>query len=230
VSEAVILAGGLGTRLREAVPDLPKPMAPVAGRPFLAWLLERLERQGVRHAVLAVGYRAEAIERHFGPASGALRLSYAHEREPLGTGGALRQALRLVGAFPALAMNGDSLVDLDFAAMKATHAAAGVRLTMALAQVEDAGRYGRVVVRDGRVVAFEAKGRPGPGAINAGVYLVESGLLDDPALGERFSFEKDFLEPRAATLPVGAHSAGGGFIDIGVPADYERAQRLFAAR
>lgn len=229
MSEAVVLAGGLGVRLREAVPDLPKPMAPVAGRPFLAWLLERLERQGVRHAVLAVGYRAEAIERHFGRAFGALRLSYAHEREPLGTGGALRQALRLIGAFPALALNGDSLVDLDLVAMRATHEAAGVPLTMALAQVEDAGRYGRVVVRDGRVVAFEAKGRAGPGAINAGVYMVEAGLLDDPALGERFSFEKDFLEPRVAALPIAAHLAGGGFIDIGVPADYRRAQTLFAS-
>jgi D-glycero-alpha-D-manno-heptose 1-phosphate guanylyltransferase len=225
--EAVVLAGGLGLRLRTAVPDLPKPMAPVAGRPFLAWLLEALAGQGVQSAVLSVGYRAETIEGHFGASYAGLELRYAREAEPLGTGGALKRALRQVRSFPALALNGDSLVDLDLTAMRELHRRTRARLTIALVEAPDASRYGRVALREGCVSAFAAEGEPGPGLVNAGVYLMEAGLLDEPELPERFSFERDFLQPRVGSLAPAAFLASGRFIDIGVPEDFARAQTLF---
>jgi len=223
--QAVILAGGLGTRLRSVVGDLPKPLAPVAGRPFLARLLDRLERQGFTSAVLSVGYRHESIvDRH-----GAIRLAYAIEREPLGTGGGLRAALAMIERFPCFALNGDTLLDVDYQAMRTAHAAARAPLTMALRRIADVSRYGRAVVEDGRVVGFAAAGAPGPGLVNAGVYLFAGNLLDDPALPPSFSFERDFLEPRAATLRPLAFETDGYFIDIGVPEDYARAQRELAS-
>jgi len=226
--QAVILAGGLGTRLRAVVSAVPKPLAPIGGRPFLAILIERLERQGIDEAVLAVGYKGDAIEAALGSRLGGVGLHYVHEDEPLGTGGALARALARIERFPVLALNGDTLLELDLAAMLAAHRAAGARLTMAVRRVEDTGRYGRAVIDRGRVVGF-APGEAGrPGTINAGVYLFAENLLADPGLPARFSFERDFLERQAQILRPLAYEARGYFIDIGVPEDYARAERDLA--
>jgi D-glycero-alpha-D-manno-heptose 1-phosphate guanylyltransferase len=222
---AVVLAGGRGERLRSVVNEVPKPMAPVNGRPFLAHLLDRLERRGIDDVVLAVGYLKEPIMAAFGERHGKIRIRYTVEDEPLGTGGALRRALSLVDAFPAFALNGDTILELDYAAMRRAHDAAGATLTIALRRVSDASRYGAAVVEQGRLVRFEAGGAAAAGLINAGVYLFGENLLADPSLPERFSFERDFLEARAATLRPLAFETTGYFIDIGVPEDYARAQR-----
>jgi D-glycero-alpha-D-manno-heptose 1-phosphate guanylyltransferase len=226
--QAIVLAGGKGTRLQSVVSDLPKPLAPVAGRPFLAHLLGFLERQGVTEAVLSVGYMHEKIVDAFGSRFGRIDLRYAVEDEPLGTGGGLRQALEQVVRYPVFALNGDTLLALDYRAMLAAHRAAEADMTMALRRLPDTGRYGRAVIEAGRVTGFEAGGVAGPGAINAGVYLFGRNLLDEPSLPSSFSFERDFMEPRMAALAPLAFETDAYFIDIGVPEDYVRAQRELA--
>lgn len=228
--EAIVLAGGLGTRLRTVVADLPKPMAPVAGRPFLAWILDRLADAGFRRAVLAVGYRYEVIRDHFGTGYRGVELVYSVEDAPLGTGGAMRLALEHVSGSPVFVLNGDTYLDVDYAAMSAAHAAQGVALSLAVAQVPDVGRYGSLLIEGDRIRAFLEKGSHGPGYINAGVYLVDAAALADIPAGTPYSFEQDLMVPSVATLRPLAFRADGLFIDIGVPEDYERAQGLFGAR
>lgn len=227
--QAIVLAGGLGTRLREAVPDGPKPMAPVAGRPFLAWLLDALADAGFTRAVLAVGYRHDAIRDHFGDSYRAMALDYSVEDRPLGTGGAIRLAADRVDVAEVFVLNGDTFVDVDFTAMRELHRAGAERLTLAVARVDDAARYGALRIVDGHVAGFVEKGRGGPGAINAGTYLVSRDVLACIPAGEAHSFEQQLLVPRLDELRPAAFETTGRFIDIGVPDDYARAQRLFGA-
>jgi D-glycero-alpha-D-manno-heptose 1-phosphate guanylyltransferase len=226
--EAIILAGGLGTRLRQVVQDLPKPLAPVAGRPFLAILLEYLASRGFASAVLSVGYKHELIRSEFGGAFAGLRIRYAVEDRPLGTGGAIRLAARQCDAGEVFVMNGDTYVELEFDAMRAAHRAAGARLSVCTAQVPDVARYGAVVLEGDRISGFTASGSAGPGRINAGVYLMAGDLLEGMGLPDAFSFERDVLTPKVGALRPLAFPARGLFIDIGVPADYARAQQIFA--
>ena len=225
--QAVVLAGGLGTRLRDTVPDLPKPLAPVAGRPFLHVLLESLERQGVRRVVLAIGYRGDMVRDAIGPRFGGVDVAYSVEAQPLGTGGGLRLALAQLDAPDTFVMNGDSYVDVDLGAMLAAHRVGGAAITVATVQVPDAARYGTVEVAAGRITAFVAAGRPGPGTINAGVYAMGVDLLAGEPEGVAFSFERDILQARLPQLAPRAFPAGPAFIDIGTPADYARAQDFF---
>lgn len=224
--EAIVLAGGLGTRLRPVVPGVPKPLALVAGRPFLAWQLDMLEAQGVRRVLMATCYGADLIRRELGTHWGEMRLKYVTESEPLGTGGALRNALPLMQDPTVLALNGDTYLALNLARMCAAHAVLSARVSVAVCQVPDAARFGRVELDAGRISAFRATGSPGPGLINAGAYLVQRHLLADTPTGA-FSFERDFLEPRIATLRPAAFRVDGPFIDIGTPEDYARAQVMF---
>jgi D-glycero-alpha-D-manno-heptose 1-phosphate guanylyltransferase len=227
--QAIVLAGGLGTRLRGVVPDLPKPMAPVAGRPFLAWILDRLVSAGFSRAVLAVGYRHEVIRGHFGTSYRGLPLAYSVEEQPLGTGGAMRLAAGHVDESPVFALNGDTFLDVDHAAMWAAHHEADERLSIGVPHVEDAGRYGALEIEHGHVRAFHEKGRTGPGAINGGLYLLSREIIESIPLGELHSFEHQLLMPRVAELQPAAFEHCGLFIDIGVPEDYARAQQLFRA-
>jgi len=227
---AIVLVGGQGTRLRSVVSDVPKVMAPIGGRPFLCLLLDLLERQGVSEVILAAGYLAESLTGTLGERYRGLRLRYAIESEPLGTGGALRHALSLVDRFPVFALNGDTYLDLDYAAMRRAHEAAGADLTMALRHSEESARYGCAKIAKGRVVGFDAAGARAAGTISAGVYLFARPLLDDPSLPMSFSFEKDFLELRAAVLRPLAFVTDGYFIDIGIPEDYRRAERELTRR
>lgn len=228
--EAIILAGGLGTRLRSVLPDLPKAMAPIRGRPFLALLLDQLAAAGFRAVTLAVGYRHDTIRRYFGERHGTLALRYSVETEPLGTGGALRLALGQASAPEVFVLNGDTYVELDYAAMRLAHRSAKVALTVAVHGVADAGRYGALEVAEGRIRGFLEKGRGGPGLINAGVYLLSAGLLAGHDLPGVFSFETDFLMPYVHEIRPLAFATAGEFIDIGVPEDYARAQALLPSR
>jgi D-glycero-alpha-D-manno-heptose 1-phosphate guanylyltransferase len=228
--QAIVLAGGLGTRLRSVVPDLPKPMAPVAGRPFLAHVLDALVEAGFEAAVLAVGYRYEAIRDHFGDTYRDLVLRYSVETSPLGTGGALRLALDQVGADPVFVLNGDTWLELDYRAMLAAHHAAGARLSVAVCEVPDMARYGSLELREGRIHGLREKGECGPGCINAGTYLIAADLIRRIPPGRPYSFEQELLMPLVAEIKPLAFMTRGLFIDIGVPEDYTRAQTLFAAR
>ena len=228
--EAIVLAGGFGTRLRGIVDDVPKPLAPVAGRPFLAWLLDRLAASGMRRCILATGYLSEAIERNIGTRWQGMQIAYSVEPEPLGTGGAIRLAATQVQGEGVHVLNGDTWLAYSPQALERATRELDAAIGMALADVEDVGRYG-AVERDARgmVVGFREKGEQGRGAINAGCYfLTEAALASLPAQAA-FSFERDVLQPAADVGRVAGFVDTSGFIDIGVPEDYARAQAWFAA-
>lgn len=227
--KAVVLAGGLGTRLRETVPNLPKPMAPVAGRPFLEYLLDHLIAGGINEMILSVGYRAESIEAHFGHRYRGATLRYAIEDEPLGTGGAIVHALRGEGPDPVLVLNGDTFLNIDVGALIRWYQSAPSQVAMVLRETPDVSRYGAVMLTGDSVTGFAEKGKTGPGLINAGLYVVMPEVLAAPGLPETFSFEADILQRHCDTLRPRAYVTDAYFIDIGVPEDFSRAQRELPA-
>lgn len=219
--EAIVLAGGFGTRLRSVVSDVPKPLAPVAGRPFLAWLLDALAKGGIRRIVLATGYLGEMVEAAIGPHHGPMEVSYVREEAPLGTGGSLWAAMAATTGERVFALNGDTWQAADYAAMAC--AAPAADLVFAVRPVEDRARYGSVVLEEGRLVGLREKGEAGPGLVNSGIYLLHRDLLAKRPIQDAFSFEKEVLE-RPAGLDIRGFTVDGRFIDIGTPEDFLRAQ------
>jgi D-glycero-alpha-D-manno-heptose 1-phosphate guanylyltransferase len=227
MTTAIILAGGLGTRLREAVPDLPKPMAPVAGRPFLAHQMDLWIAQGVRRFVLAVGYRHEAIVQHFGGNYRGATLEYSVETMPLGTGGALLQAASRAADERVLLLNGDTWFDVPLAALAARAMQHDADWCFALFRHDDPARYmGVGVDRPGRVRALRCAESP---LANGGVVWFRPSALHGVANqpGSTLSLENDLLPQLLAQgQRFAALECPGAFIDIGVPADYRRAARV----
>lgn len=221
--EAIILAGGFGTRLRTVVSDVPKPMAPVAGRPFLSYLLDDLSRQGYGHVVLATGYLHEKVEEYYGHEYQGIAIDYAREFTPLGTGGAIVNGLQHCSEEHVTVLNGDTLFHVNHSSLFRTDQD-DCRLSILLRHVPDAGRYGAVEVDDkGFISAFREKDpTAGTGLINAGIYRMHRAMLDCYPVGHQFSFEKEVLQPLRE--PVRAFALDGYFIDIGIPEDYSRAQ------
>jgi D-glycero-alpha-D-manno-heptose 1-phosphate guanylyltransferase len=229
---ALVLVGGLGTRLRSAYADGPKALAPIEGRPFLAYLLQQLADAGITRAVLCAGYRAEQIEqwlgdgRSLGGRSLGLDIRYSREDEPLGTAGALALAYsRYARGERVLAMNGDSILGLSLAAMWDLHTKREAEASVALAQVPDTSRYGSVEVNEeGWVTSFREKGREHtPGFINGGVYLFEPSVMEMVVTGRAVSLEREVL-PAQLSRGLLAFKSDGYFIDIGIPEDLARAQ------
>ena len=221
--EAIVLAGGLGTRLRSTVPDLPKAMAPVCGRPFLEILLVSLAEKGCSRAVLSLGYLADRIQDHFGPRFAGIELAYEVESTPLGTGGALRQALVRCKADHVLVLNGDTYLNLEIENVESRWQQSRRPILIAR-EVEDTSRYGRLVTAGDRLVGFTANGVPGRGLINAGHYVLPRDIARFFPAAEAFSLESDFLVKTADACPFEVFTTRGQFIDIGVPEDYRRAQ------
>lgn len=224
--EAVILAGGFGHRLRSVVNNVPKPMAPIAGRPFLELLLDRLVDARFSHAVLSTGYMHETIEDHFGISYRGMPLSYAVEETPLGTGGGLRNAFTRLQGNEAVVLNGDTLFEVDFDSLDTFFHNRKTRLAMILRRVDDISRYGAVVTGDdGQIVRFIEKQElpkgPRAGTINGGVLMVERSLVEEKPLGEPFSFEKEILQTKFQEEPFYAYPSDAYFIDIGIPEDYQ---------
>lgn len=230
MKEAIILAGGLGRRLRSVVTDVPKPMALVAGRPFLELLLAHLARNRFERVVVSVGYKAEMISGHFGDSWRGLSLDYAVEQAPLGTGGAIRSALARCESPHAHVFNGDTYLGLDCATTEALREASGLPIIVGL-NVDDTARYGRLEIDDNnRILRFlEKEASGGPGLINAGCYVVPRDIAEDFPAAESFSFETDYLRAAVARRVFLMHCADAEFIDIGTPEDYARAQVLFAS-
>lgn len=227
--EAIILAGGLGSRLKAAVPDVPKPMAPINGRPFLEYLLDYWAGQGVDRFVLSVGYKREIIEEHFAVRHKGIEVDYAVENQPRGTGGGLLLALkhlRRSGTF--LILNGDTFFEVDLAPMRRYHQGKQAEVTIALREVDANSRYASVEIdKDGKITAFDNRARTsGRALINGGVYLAEKSAFADMLLesDEPVSIE-DQLYPRmlAAGRRMYGFQSSGRFIDIGIPDDYRRA-------
>lgn len=225
IKKAIILAGGRGERLRSAVPILPKPMAPVRGRPFLEYILDRLVDAGVTEVILSVGYRADTIQKHFGNTYRRVPLRYSIEENALGTGGALVLALKGEDSAPVLVLNGDTLVEVDYGALTAWYDSVMASLGVVLCRVPDVSRYGSVVLSGDRVVEFREKGKGGPGLVNAGLYVIRPTIFSLYQFGECFSFETDFLQRYCSELQPRSFITSGYFIDIGTPEDYDRAQR-----
>lgn len=218
--EAIILAGGLGTRLRSVVSEVPKCMAPVDGRPFLQYMLEWLSRYDVSHVVLSVGYLKEVIFSYMDSRVWPFEISYAVEEEPLGTGGGIRLALTKCREDRVIVLNGDTFFDVDLDALSFS-----APVTLALKPMRNFDRYGAVDWDGELVTGFHEKAACAEGLINGGVYALVRSQLDFAFYPKRFSFEKDLLEPLAAAHLVTGQVQDGYFIDIGIPEDYARAQR-----
>lgn len=225
--EAIVLVGGLGTRLRAVVSDVPKPLAPVAGRPFLAWLLDNLADNGMCHVVLAAGYLAERVIDDIGNQWRDMSVDYSIESAPLGTGGAVRHACAKLRGDTAHVLNGDTFLRYDMQELERATRHARVDLGMALASVDDVARYGAVICEGERVTGFREKGECGTGYINAGCYYLMPAAIRALPPESAFSFETQVLAPLTAASRVYGFAATSGFIDIGVPEDYRRAQSLF---
>lgn len=225
---AMVLCGGLGTRLAGVLTDRPKALAPVGDEPFLFLLLDQLAAAGITRVVLCTGHLGDQIEAVCGPEHAGMALVYSREAAPLGTGGALRKALVHIDDEAVLVCNGDTFVEADLRAFATAAAAAGRPAAMLVANVPDTARFGALTVApDGAVAAFGEKGRRGPGAINAGVYLLARTVLATIPDGRPCSLEREVL-PRLVGTGLTAIACHGGFLDIGVPADLARAPAFFA--
>jgi D-glycero-alpha-D-manno-heptose 1-phosphate guanylyltransferase len=227
--EAIILAGGQGTRLRSISGDLPKPMVPVCSRPFLEYLLRMLLAAGIRRTILAVGYRHDVISTHFGPEYHGMSLIYCVEEAPLGTGGAVADAFKFTRDEDVVLMNGDSYFMVDIGRLFAYHVEMRGDITMALKRLEDCARYGTVTMDGSRIHAFREKGTTGAGHINGGVYVVNRRIVEKLPMERPCSLETDFLAMHSGDLMFVPFICEGYFMDIGTPEDYRKAQTEFPA-
>lgn len=231
IQTALILAGGLGTRLRPAVADRPKALAPIGGRPFIAYLLEQLEAAGVQRAVLCTGHLGEQVEQTLGKRFGKLQLLYSQESQPLGTAGALARAMAPFNDAHFLAMNGDSYCRFDLPSLFRFHRSRRAAVTILLTPVSDGGRYGQVHRDpDGAIMRFDEKSQEthhGTVLINAGIYLFDRHALQGIASDQPTSLERDIF-PKWIGRGLFGHRTVGPFIDIGTPESYGQARTFFA--
>ncbi|EAH6287963.1 nucleotidyltransferase family protein [Campylobacter coli] len=215
--QAIVLAGGLGTRLKSVVQDLPKPMAPINGKPFLAFVLEYLKKQGIAEVILSVSYKYELIQEYFKDEFEGMKIRYNVEKELLGTGGAIKDALKLIQN-QVYVLNGDTIFDIDLKKLFLNNS----KICIALKQMQNFDRYGTVNVDDqGIVTSFEEKVFKKQGLINGGIYLLKKDIFDNFDLEKKFSFEK-FLQENFELLKIQTQIFNDYFIDIGVPEDYMR--------
>jgi D-glycero-alpha-D-manno-heptose 1-phosphate guanylyltransferase len=224
----LILAGGLGTRLRSVLGDeLPKALAPVNGRPFLWWLLLWLSQQGITDVILSVGYGQKPIKESISRERFGMSITFVEENEPLGTGGAIVNAVKIYGAPEMIVLNGDSLSDLHLRGLAEFFEATRCDIAIAATQVPQGSRYGMLGFNDQsrRLQAFDKIGQT-HGFVNAGVYAVSTSQLLAFDVPKKFSFEQDFLRHQVDALDIRVFPEITEFIDIGVPSDYERSQTI----
>jgi D-glycero-alpha-D-manno-heptose 1-phosphate guanylyltransferase len=224
--EAVILAGGKGTRLHKAVPDLPKPMAPVNGKPFLWYLLKWLTKFPVSKLILSIGYKPEIIIDYFGDSFSDIPVNYVIEDEPLGTGGGIKRACTEVTDPDFLVINGDTYFPVDLMKLYAFHTGHGGYITVALKRMKDFSRYGAVDCNDGKIIQFHEKRLCKDGFINGGIYVINRKIMLSKHLPDVFSFEKVILEKNAGTGSLRCMVFYDPFLDIGIPEEYNRASDI----
>ncbi len=231
INEAIILAGGLGTRLRSVISDQPKCMAPVNGRPFLFYLINYLQRSGIKKFIFSVGYMHEAIEDYLEKRYGVLDYKISLEREPLGTGGAIKLACEKSTTQDVLVCNGDTLFKINLKELNSFHNEKKAACTLCLKPMKNFDRYGVVALHSNDSIrSFEEKKFYPSGLINGGVYALNAEHFKNENLPEKFSFEKDYLEKNAQSSMHENPKLFGliqdkYFIDIGIPEDYERAAK-----
>lgn len=223
--EAIILAGGLGTRLRSVVQDLPKPMAKIRDKPFLEYLLNYLIGEGITRVILAIGYKNEAIISYFGDRYRSCEIIYSVENEPLGTGGAIKLAFERVKSNPFWIMNGDTFFQIPLDKMLKFHVDNSATLSISLKPMKKFSRYGNVVLDNQRILSFEEKVYQDYGFINGGIYLANKNLIsiiDYPF--KSFSFENYLSTVLVKQEIIFGFVCECYFIDIGIPEDYHKAQ------
>lgn len=226
--EAIILAGGKGTRLQSIIKDVPKPMAPINGKPFLYYLLKKLQNSGIKKIILSVGYKYKTIIEYFDDSFYGIPIVYSIEEELLGTGGAIAKSLHFCNEEDVFVINGDTYLDLNYIDMYNFHKEKKSKLTLCLKEMKNYSRYGTVIVDEkNKVIGFEEKKFKEVGFINAGVYCLNKELIDKFKLNTKFSFENDFLEKKFQDIPIFAYICNAYFIDIGIPEDYYSALKDF---
>lgn len=230
LKEAIILAGGFGTRLQTVVSDVPKPMAPVYNEPFLNYVFNYLKHYNIEHVVLSTGYLSEKISQYYKKEYKGIKISYTKEVEPLGTGGGIRLSLEKCLTNEVLVLNGDSFFDINLNSYFNQHTSFKSDCSLALRKVDNASRYGTIKLNDSSIIKEfkEKENIEQPGLINGGVYILNRELfLRETVANKAFSIEKDFFEKRINEITIFGYEYQGYFIDIGIPEDYKKAQLDF---
>lgn len=224
ISEAIVLAGGLGTRLKSVVSELPKSLAPVAGKPFLAWLLDYAKQQGIEKFIFALGHKSGQVEsfvKEFLPKGS---YTFSVEEEPLGTGGAIYKACEQVSGSNVIVLNADTFFGISFLNLSIIHELQKADCTLALKPMQSFDRYGAVDIEKQVITGFSEKKYHKSGLINGGVYALSATSFLQKSFPPVFSFEKDYLEKEFVKGKIMGMISDGYFIDIGIPEDYQRAQ------
>lgn len=225
IKETIILAGGLGTRLKSTVPDLPKCMAPINGRPFLFYVINYLRSQGIEKFIFSLGYKHEIVEAYLKEQFSTLNYHCSIEKEPLGTGGGILAACYKTTDENVLVVNGDTLFQVNIAKASSSHFKKQADCSLVLKPMEKFDRYGAVELNDDdSILSFSEKKYYEDGLINGGVYILNSKKFLEEELPTKFSFEEDFLEKYYSTRRIFATVQDEYFIDIGIPEDYQKAQ------
>lgn len=228
ISEALILAGGLGTRLRSSVPDLPKCMAPVAGRPFLFYVIDYYRKQGIKKFIFCLGYKHETIEEYLRRSFTDLDYTVTLEHEPLGTGGAIYQGALKATAADIVVLNGDTFFEVELNQLSRFHKNKKADCSLCLKEMQNTDRYGVVETdKEGRIISFKEKNFYERSVINGGVYALNIPSFIKETFPEKFSFEKDYLGKYVKEKRMYGLKGDGYFIDIGIPEDYNKAQEEF---
>ena len=227
--DAIILAGGFGTRLKRVISDVPKPLAPINGKPFLQYLMDFLNSQNniVDSVILSLGYMSDKVINYFNDKYKDINVIYSVEKEPLGTGGAIKQALDYTSSEDVFILNGDAFFDIDLKSMSQFYVSSVAELVTALKKIDNnAERYGFVEIDESfRIIEFSEKNGNKSGYINGGVYILKKEIFKQFNIGDKFSFEKDFIEKYFRKIKLFGYISNGYFIDIGIPEDYERAKK-----
>ena len=222
----IILAGGLGTRLRSVVSDLPKCMAPVNGKPFLSYVIDYFQQQSISNFILSIGYKHEAIVEFLNTQYSTINIQYSIEEEPLGTGGAIKKACSLINDENVFVTNGDTLFKAGVSSLQTFHKNKNAECTLALKPMQDFNRYGVIELNeDDSIKSFNEKKYYKSGLINGGLYMLNVPEFLYEPFPEKFSFETAYLEKFYTQHKMFGLIQDEYFIDIGIPEDYERAQR-----
>ena len=227
--KAIILAGGFGTRLKDVVPDLPKPMADISGTPFLEILVKKLLKNNINEIIFSLHYKSNIIINYFSSSKYKdKKFHFIVEDETLGTGGAIKNVLEkniIDENENFMVLNGDTYVEFSYQDMIKQHVNNKTVLTMLLRKISDSKRYGVVKVNNEKIISYNEKNESGEGLINAGVYIINSSIFENYDLKDYFSFEKDFLGLHMNDLNANYFISNNYFIDIGIKKDYFRAQK-----
>jgi D-glycero-alpha-D-manno-heptose 1-phosphate guanylyltransferase len=228
ISEAIILAGGLGTRLRPVVADVPKCMAIVNGKPFIEYIIQYLISQNIEKIILSLGYKSEQIIKFVNSKFPNSLFLFSIEKEPLGTGGAIQLALTKTSSTNIFIINGDTYFSVDLNSLASFHLSNNADCTLCLKEMQNFDRYGVVELNHkNQIVSFKEKQFYTKGLINAGIYALNIASFKKLQLQDKFSFEKDFLEKYYQSLAFYGNKQESYFIDIGIPEDFNKAQQDF---